>query len=38
VLGFSGVADYRSMISYFTRTVMQELRLVSGYDVLYGKI
>jgi type III restriction enzyme len=33
-----GVADYRSVIGYFAQTVMKELRLVSGYDVLYGKI
>ena len=32
------VADYRSVIGYFARTVMKELRLVSGYDVLYGKM
>ena len=33
-----GVADYRSVVAYFARTVMKELRLVGGYDVLYGKI
>lgn len=27
-----------SSIGYFARTLMQELRLVSGYDVLYGKV
>lgn len=32
------VADYRSVISYFAQAIMKELRLVSGYDVLYGKI
>lgn len=26
------------MIGYFTQTVMKDLRLVSGYDVLYGKV
>ncbi len=31
-------ADYRSVIGYFAQTVMKELRLVSGYDVLYGKV
>jgi type III restriction enzyme len=30
--------DYRSVIGYFTQTIMKELRLVSGYDVLYGKV
>ena len=34
----SGVADYRSVIAYFAQTVMKELKLVSGYDVLYGKV
>ena len=38
VLNGAGVADYRSVIGYFAQTVMRELRLVSGYDVLYGKI
>ena len=38
VLDGAGVADYRSVIGYFAQTVMRELRLVSGYDVLYGKI
>ena len=34
----AGVADYRSVVTYFARTIMKELRLVGGYDVLYGKI
>jgi len=38
VLDSAGIADYRSVIGYFARTAMKELRLVSGYDVLYGKI
>lgn len=38
VLDSAGVADYRSVIGYFGQTIMKELRLVSGYDVLYGKI
>ncbi len=38
ILDTAGVADYRSVVGYFARTVMKELRLVSGYDVLYGKI
>lgn len=32
------VVDYQSVIGYFTRLIMRELRLVSGYDILYGKI
>ncbi|MCK5862140.1 MAG: type III restriction endonuclease subunit R, partial [Candidatus Hydrogenedentes bacterium] len=38
ILDTAGIADYRSVIGYFAQTVMRELRLVSGYDVLYGKI
>ena len=34
----AGVADYRGVIGYFARTLMNELRLVSGYDVLYEKV
>jgi len=30
--------DYRSVIGYFTQVVMKDLRLVSGYDVLYSKM
>ncbi|NCC61080.1 MAG: type III restriction endonuclease subunit R [Verrucomicrobiae bacterium] len=38
VLDSAGIADYRSVIAYFAQTIMRELRLVSGYDVLYGKV
>ncbi|MGC9337722.1 MAG: DEAD/DEAH box helicase family protein [Candidatus Cloacimonadia bacterium] len=38
ILDSTGVADYRSVLGYFTQTIMKELRLVSGYDVLYGKV
>ena len=38
ILDTAGVADYRSVIGYFAQTVMKDLRLVSGYDVLYGKV
>lgn len=38
VFDTAGVADYRSVVGYFSQTVMRELRLVGGYDVLYGKI
>ncbi len=37
-LDTAGVADYRSAMGYFAQTIMRDLRLVSGYDVLYGKI
>jgi type III restriction enzyme len=32
------VANYQSVIGYFTQVIMKDLRLVSGYDVLYGKV
>lgn len=38
VLDGIGIADYRSVIGYFAQTVLRELKLVSGYDVLYGKV
>ena len=38
ILDSAGVADYRSVISHFAKTVMKELCLFSGYDVLYGKV
>jgi type III restriction enzyme len=38
ILDSAGVADYRSVIGYFAQTIMKELRLVSGYDILYGKM
>ena len=34
----TGVADYRNALGYFAQTIMKELRLVSGYEVLYGKV
>ena len=38
VMDSTGVADYRSVIGYFAETIRKDLRLVSGYDVLYGKV
>ena len=38
ILDTAGIADYRSVIGYFAQTIMKDLRLVSGYDVLYGKV
>jgi type III restriction enzyme len=37
-LDTAGIADYHSVIGYFTQTIMKDLRLVSGYDVLYPKV
>jgi type III restriction enzyme len=38
ILDANAVTDYRSVIGYFSQTVMKDLRLVSGYDVLHGKV
>lgn len=38
ILDTAGVANFRSVIGYFARTIMGDLRLFSGYDVLYGKV
>ncbi|MBI4746524.1 MAG: type III restriction endonuclease subunit R, partial [Deltaproteobacteria bacterium] len=38
ILDTAGVADCRSVIGYFAQTIMKDLRLVSGYDLLYGKV
>jgi len=38
ILDTAGIADYRSVIGYFAQTIMKDMRLVSGYDVLYGKV
>jgi len=38
ILDTAGIADYRSVVGYFAQTIMKDLRLVSGYDVLYGKV
>lgn len=32
------IVDYQSVVGYFARLIMRELRLVSGYDILYGKV
>ncbi len=37
-LDSGAVTDYRSVIGYFAQIIMKDLRLVSGYDVLYGKV
>lgn len=37
-LDSTAVTDYRSVIGYFTQVIMKDIRLVSGYDVLYGKV
>ncbi len=41
----AGPADYRSVVGFFTRQLLQEMRLaskkqtvISGYDILYGRV
>lgn len=34
----SGVADYRSVVAFFARQLLREMRLVGGYDQLYPKV
>lgn len=34
----AGAADYRSVIAFFARQLLKDLRLVGGYDVLYPKV
>ena len=38
ILDTAGPADYRSVLGYFAHNIMNELRLVSGYDILYAKV
>jgi type III restriction enzyme len=38
LLDGAGAADYRSVIAFFTRQILQALRLVGGYEVLYPKV
>ena len=38
MLDTAGFADYHSVVGYFAQTIMRDLRLVSGYDVLYPKV
>jgi type III restriction enzyme len=34
----AGPADYRSVVAFFARQVLKEMRLVGGYDVLYPNV
>ena len=38
VLDSDSVTNYQNVIGYFAQAIMKELRLVSGYDILYGKV
>ncbi len=37
-LDAAGVSDYRAVVGFFSRVIMKDLRLVSVYDVVYGKV
>jgi type III restriction enzyme len=37
-LDTSGPADFRSVVGYFARQLLKDLRLVGGYDQLYPKV
>ncbi len=34
----TGPADYRSIVAFFARQLIAELRLVGGYDILYPRV
>ena len=34
----TGPADYRSVVGFFARQLLKDLRLVVGYEVIYGKV
>ncbi|MEQ1802129.1 MAG: DEAD/DEAH box helicase family protein [Gammaproteobacteria bacterium] len=34
----TGAADYRSVVAFFARQLLKDLRLVGGYDQLYPKV
>jgi type III restriction enzyme len=38
ILESMNVSDYRSVVGFFAQMIMRDLRLVGGYDILYGKI
>lgn len=38
ILDSNFIASYQSVVGYFTQTIMTDGRLVSGYDILYGKV
>ena len=38
VLDSDSIANYQNVIGYFAREIMRDLRLVSGYEILYVKV
>lgn len=37
-LGSGGVPDWRHVVGWYTQTIIKDLRLVGGFDVLFGKV
>jgi len=37
-LDSAGPGDWRNVVGWFTRTIMADLRLVGGFDILFGKV
>jgi len=38
ILDTDNIIDYQGVIGFFTQNIMKELRLISGYDILYGRV
>lgn len=38
ILDSDNAVNYQSAIGFFTQNIMKELRLISGYDILYEKV
>jgi len=38
ILDTNSIINYQGAIGFFTQSIMKELRLISGYDILYGKV
>ena len=38
VLYEMGSGDYRSLVGYYSRRIMSDMRLVEGYDIIYAKM
>ena len=37
-LNVSEIADYENVIGFFSKTIREELKLISGYNIIYGKV
>mgnify|MGYP000933582170 FL=1 len=37
-LDTDNIVDYREIIGYFAQVIIKEMRLVSGYEIIYGKV